>query len=497
MFNKIEAFKVAGEGECDKEEALMNIRDQHQKEGIKIIQEWGVKAIRALLDQSWMNVQTLLEPDQMLLQYCMSPLYDTTCYPVPIPPKVLSLKGVVIAIRNEGLPIVRTLDFGRIQDLALESHDTSMKAVAAKHSGRSWQELQFMADKTASDLLQHMLPNDLQLLINDDAIKRVYFCPDQILAKFPVEILPLRNGQRLGEKVAITYLSSARELLRECTLSFLSTDLPTHQKASGTKPECAIFANPNFDLERATDESDSHWSLLSLLLSSVFSESTSVSKVTSLPNSESEAHEIEHLLTSSPVVSDACQVHVSIGDNATLFKVLQVQSPLILHFATHGFSSPDFHYQYHNFWSDTKSGLLLAGANTYRLRKYKTIADEAGTGELTALAACGMKLVGTRLVYLSSCRSSYGFIGRGEALSSLAQGFRIAGSYTVIATLWPISDEVGRKMALHFYHYACKRGMQVSLALQAAKKKLREDGYDHWYDWAGFLCLGIDTPIFV
>jgi len=95
-----------------------------------------------------------------------------------------------------------------------------------------------------------------------------------------------------------------------------------------------------------------------------------------------------------------------------------------LHFATHGFSSPDFHYQYHNFWSDTKSGLLLAGANTYHQQKYTLITDEAGTGELTALAACGMKLTGTGLVYLSCCRSLYGFIGRGEALSSLAQGFR-------------------------------------------------------------------------
>lgn len=106
-------------------------------------------------------------------------------------------------------------------------------------------------------------------------------------------------------------------------------------------------------------------------------------------------------------------------------------------------------------------------------------------------------MIGTRLVYLSSCRSSYGFVGHGEALSSLAQGFRIAGSQTVIATLWPVSDDIGRKMAVHFYFYVRQPGMRPSLALQAAKQKLRKEAcYEHWYDWAGFLCIGTDTPLF-
>jgi len=88
-----------------------------------------------------------------------------------------------------------------------------MKIVSAKDSGRPWKELQQTADRKASNLLQHMLPGDLQMLINDSTIKRAYFCPDQALSKFPIEILPLKNGQLLGEKVAVTYLSLARELL--------------------------------------------------------------------------------------------------------------------------------------------------------------------------------------------------------------------------------------------------------------------------------------------
>lgn len=496
-FNKIQTFEVAGKNIKNKEEMLLTVQGDYQKESSEILQEWGAKSMSTLLDQTWNSIQNSLEPDQILLQYCLSPLYDTNFYPVPIPPKVLSLKGVLIVIRSVGVPIVKTLDFGTIQDLALKCHNGLMKVVAAKQSGRAWQELQVKADETANDLLRQMIPFDIQVLINDTAIKRLYFCPDQVLSKFPFEILPLGTGQRLGEKVAITYLSSARELIREQAIFCLQ---PAQNSSNQKKvADCVVFANPNFDLEKQTvceDDNQWPWSSLNTLLSSFFSESPMVSKASALPGSEKEAYEIEQLLTSQ-TYSAPLKVSVAIGNDATLCKVLQVQSPLLLHLATHGFSSPDFHYQYHNFWSDTKSGLLLAGANTYHSHKYTRIANEAGTGELTALAVCGMNLVNTRLVYLSTCRSTYGLIGRGEALSSLAQSFRIAGSNTVIATLWPVSDEVGQKMTLHFYNYASKHGLPASLALQAAKRKLQEDD-DHkfWYNWAGFLCIGTDTLLF-
>ena len=497
VFNKIQEFEVGSMNKKAKEEMLLTIQGEYQKDSTEILQEWGAKSVHALLNQTWMGIQKLLAPDQILLQYCLSPLYDTNFYPVPIPPKVLSLKGILIVIKNLGHPIVKTLDFGSIQDLALKCHNSLMKTTAVKQSGKPWQELQLMADKMANDLLQEMIPFDVQLLINDKAIKRLYFCPDQVLAKFPVEILPLGTGQRLGEKVAITYLSSARELIREQTISHLHNSPSLNEKEKATA-QCVIFANPNFDLEREAVHGDNQWpwNSLSSLLSSIFSESPMINKASSLPDSEKEAYEIERLLTSQ-TYNPSTKTRVAIGNDATLCKVLQVQSPLILHFATHGFSSPDFHYQYHNFWSDTKSGLLLAGANTYHSQKYRCIVNEAGTGELTALAACGLNLIDTRLVYLSTCRSTYGFIGRGEALSSLAQSFRIAGSSTVIATLWPVSDEVGRKVASHFYDYVSRHGLHVSLALQAAKRKLQEDNdHNYWYNWAGFLCIGIDTLLF-
>lgn len=94
-----------------------------------------------------------------------------------------------------------------------------MKAVAAKRAGKPWHELQSKADKIASDLLQFLFPEELKFIFDTArGIQHIYFCPDQILAKYPIEIIPFPDGQRLWEKVAIAHLSSARELLRESTL---------------------------------------------------------------------------------------------------------------------------------------------------------------------------------------------------------------------------------------------------------------------------------------
>ena len=93
--------------------------------------------------------------DQFILYGCLiCLLYDTKCHPVPIPPKCLSVHCVLICIQSEGNPVVKVLDFDKIQNLAVKTHDSAMKAVAAKQSGKLWHHLQAEANKIASSLLQ-------------------------------------------------------------------------------------------------------------------------------------------------------------------------------------------------------------------------------------------------------------------------------------------------------------------------------------------------------
>lgn len=491
-FQKIECFKVDDQGKVNQSDALTSIAESHHREVEKVLSEWGPKIIKALSSLSCEGIQKQLNSDQIVLEYSMAALYDTKCHPVPIPPKCLGVRCVLVCIQPEGIPTVKVLDFDKIQKLALQTHDSAMKAVAAKRSGNPWQHLQAEADKIASSLLQVMLPSDIQSIISSSTNKRIFFCPDQILAKIPVEMLPFADGKRFGDKVAIAYLSSVKELLRDSIVESLDPG-----RLKSPTGDCYFFANPNFDLKQLKGANRFNpWSQVSSVLASFFSTSPGCSstKASPLPDAEVEVKEIESLLTK--VHGTSPQVRLIVGDNATLHHVLNVQSPHVLHFATHGFSSPDFHHQYRNFWSDTRSGILLAGSNTYRCGQLDEVATEAGTGELTALAACGMALEGTGLVYLSTCRSTYGFVGRGEALSSLAQGFRSAGAQTVIATMWPVADEIARKIAVYFYAFVSKTGVHPSIALQQAKDKIRSEGYDHWYDWAAFMCIGMDITLF-
>ena len=490
-FQKLEKVKVVGKEKSSQSDSLKDIGEQHQEEVGKLLQKWGRKIVTALSAVSCQKIQSLLHPDQIVMEYCMAPFYDTKCYPVPIPPKFLAMSGALIVITAVGPPLVKVIEFGKIQEIGVKMHDLAMKAVAAKRAGKPWEHLQTKADEVASNLLQVMIPSDVQALLSTPPAKHVFLCPDQILTKFPVEILPFGDGKVFGEKCALTYLSSAKELLRDSIVSSICPSLKLSDQGSS---DCIFFANPNFDL-RCPEYPDSYqpWSQLSSVLASFFSKPVTTT-VPFLPQSETEVDEAEYLL--SIAHSGTLNTRVYMKDKATLHQALGVQNPFILHFATHGFSFPEFQYQYRSFWTDTKSGLLLAGANTYHSGQYQEIASEAGTGELTALAACSMALQGTRLVYLSTCRSTYGYFGRGEALSSLAQSFRSAGAQTVLATLWPVSDDVARKMATHFYYFASNPGVRPSSALQSAKRKMKEDGYDHWYDWAAFLCIGIDTPLF-
>ena len=93
------------------------------------------------------------------------------------------------------------------------------------------------------------------------------------------------------------------------------------------------------------------------------------------------------------------------GDDANMMSVLRLEAPFILHFSTHGFSRPDPQGVCSSFWNDTKSGILLAGSNTYYAGKLAEIVPEAGTGELTSLAACGMNLNGPMVFTATVSRS--------------------------------------------------------------------------------------------
>ena len=494
---------------------LLLLTEQHKKETNKFLEERGQFVLTCLLNQSYEQIQSILQPNQLVLEYCIEREGETDDG-TPV-----SLTGVLVVMRpgNE-VPLVYPIDFKKLLPLAREWSKMLSNP-------KSQQE----AMETAKEMCDLMLPPDIKALLDSPNIKNVFMCPDMSLSILPLELLKFEDGEVLGEKCTISYLSSSRELLRRLvavsvsyayetvtknqaesdageeerlvhpTYDLVNIEYPSinSQMDSSQDPickECVIVAAPNYELKIPTPEGGSTlWGSLVEGFASLFSESSKDAMLAeSLSGAEVEAEEVRKVFMKS---AGPIKVVDIMKDDATMMAVLQLESPFILHFSTHGFSNPYQRGCRSSFWDDTLSGLLLAGSNTYRRGNHENVLPEAGTGELTSLAACGMNLRGTRIVYLSTCVSSYGLYSYGETINSLAQAFRSAGAQTVIATLWQIVDDTAQHFATYFYEAAFKSGVRPSEALSFAKQKIREETtYTHWIYWSCFVCIGEDRPLF-
>ena len=83
-------------------------------------------------------------------------------------------------------------------------------------------------------------------------------------------------------------------------------------------------------------------------------------------------------------------------------------------------------------------------------------------------------------------------------MSSFAQAFRAAGAETVVAALWPVIDSAALRFAVHFYHALSKPGTKPSQAVVEARQQLRQEaGFENWFFWGPFVCIGYNLPLFV
>ena len=129
-----------------------------------------------------------------------------------------------------------------------------------------------------------------------------------------------------------------------------------------------------------------------------------------------------------------------------------------------------------------RSGLALAGAN-----QRKNGADD---GILTALEASGLNLWGTKLVVLSACDTGLGEVKNGEGVYGLRRAFVLAGTESLVMSLWSVSDYVTRELMTNYYKNL-KQGMGRGEALrQVQLEMLKKNGREHPFFWASFIQSG-------
>jgi len=158
-------------------------------------------------------------------------------------------------------------------------------------------------------------------------------------------------------------------------------------------------------------------------------------------------------------------------------KLKSIHSPLIMHLATHGFFLED---QKINLEKESgqryenpllRSGLAMAGANTFI--KGEALPDEAEDGILTAEDVSGLDLIGTELVVLSACDTGLGEVRTGEGVFGLRRSFMLAGTKTLVMSLWKVPDLATPILMERFYDNLINRGLGRSESLRDAQIRVR------------------------
>ncbi len=311
--------------------------------------------------------------------------------------------------------------------------------------------------------------------------KKVYVVPDGVLHLLPFRSLINENGHYLTKSQNIVILSSSRDLVIKRT--------------GKNNKSAVIFTYPNYgkgEGKEIVEGKTIHFS--------------------PLEGTFKEAQAISSLLDISKEIYSQGQ--------ATEKNISQIDSPQILHIATHGYfldvpeetsrdelrgvtfkykadalpmklnlekmsslnkvSNSNRHFTGKKLTNPlVYSGLAFAGAN-----------NPGEDGILTALEVLGLDLHGTDLVVLSACETGVGEIRQGEGVYSLQRAFREAGAKSVLATLWKVDDQATQLFMEKFY----KRYMSGESAQKAVRDTqlefLGSKRYSHPFYWSSFVMIG-------
>ncbi len=199
-------------------------------------------------------------------------------------------------------------------------------------------------------------------------------------------------------------------------------------------------------------------------------------------------------------------VELFVGPQATEANVRALQSPFLLHFATHGtFLEKAPPMPEISVWHAAQcrrlppnpmacAWIALARANeTLDSWRCGELPDPIDDGLLTAEEVATLDLSSTWLVTLSACNTGIGEARSGEGIFGLRRGFALAGARHVLLTLWPVADKQTEELMESFYAEALGSKDAPGALARVQKTKLAEwrksDGPARAVRWAGAFVL--------
>ena len=257
--------------------------------------------------------------------------------------------------------------------------------------------------------------------------RRWIIVPDGTLHYVPFAALADESGRHLSEEVALVNAPSA-------SIWHLL------QKRQSPRPASLLgFANPK--LEHHAD-------------------------LPELPQSEAELQQVCAIMEEA-----GCECETYEREQATETRLeSQAAGRHLLHFGTHGTFPGDDALDFHR--------LVLSPTAEH-------------DGEVNAEEIRRLDLSAAQLIVLSICNGGLYRVGPGNEPYGLISALLGAGAQNILATLWPIEDEVGRKFVVAFYKHLPEHG--PAEALRKACQDFSRQG-EPVRRWSAFTLIGGGRP---
>lgn len=253
---------------------------------------------------------------------------------------------------------------------------------------------------------------------------RISVLLDGAMYRIPFELLPL-DGRPLIEQKTISIIPSLRYLL-------WARDAEPRQTGKGLLAVADPVFSPHAEFSGITQNEPA-----------ITRGGQLVRSLPPLPETRSEAQSIAALFEGEPV-----RMLLGLDAKESILKGLDLRSYRYLHIATHGLGRSE---------NLDEPALALSG-------------ERGEDSVLRASEATELKLQ-AELTVLSACQTGTGDIYPGEGVMGLSRSFLLAGSTSVLVSLWAVNSKVTASFMVDFYR-RLRAGATTASALRDAKLAL-------------------------
>jgi CHAT domain-containing protein len=430
------------------------------------------------INSNWKDIQAKLSTDEAAIEiisfhYKNKKFTDTIRYAALILKKDSPAPDLVLLTNGNDL-----------EDKHFAKNSKMIKDLGEEYKNGS----KMWTDIYINDLLKDMYVNFWQKIQEKlVGIKTVYLSVDGVYNKINLNTLVNpETGKYLAEEIDLRIVTSTRDLVNR--------NMIAGNNQFGNKT-AELFGSPKFNLDsnEIKDIAQKYAANKGNFENNSSNNKLRGSSDTALrglgydelPGTKIEIEKISEILKS---IGWTAKTHT--GKDASEEAVKSVNSPKILHIATHGQFDKNNEYseEQKKIYENPlfKSKLILAGGENTRLKLKNDESIDSGTedGYLTAYEVMNMNLDNTELVVLSACETGLGEIRNGEGVYGLQRAFQVAGAKSLIMSLWKVPDAPTQELMLSFYS-KWLGGMDKREAFRQSQMELAKK-YPNFFYWGAF-----------